>query len=70
MSDYGMFSFDGELEVNLLVTIAREKKWGWDRVQEELSKLAETPEYDEAMDTDVRNAVRRALGFTNTPMRY
>jgi hypothetical protein len=70
MSDYEMFSHDGALEVGLIVTAAKEFGWSWDKVQQELCELAKTPAYDEAMDTAVREAVRRALNMNKTPMRY
>ena len=63
MSDYGMYSYDGEIEVSLIVTAARELGWEWAKVQHELETLAKQPDYSEAYDTEVRESVYKALGF-------
>lgn len=63
MTDYGMYTVDGEMEINLLVTVAREEMWDWARVQHELETLADNSEYSEAYDTEVRESVYKALGF-------
>ena len=63
MRDYGMYSYDGELEVSLIVTAARELGWEWAKVQRELETLAKQPDYSEAYDTEVRESVYKALGF-------
>lgn len=64
MSDYGMYSYDGEMEVSLIVTAARELGWDWAKVQHELETLADQPDYSEAYDTVVRENVYKTLGFT------
>jgi hypothetical protein len=64
MSDYGMYTVDGEMKVNLLVSIAREKMWDWAKVERELAILAESnPDCSEAFDTEVRESVYVTLGF-------
>ena len=63
MSDYGMYSYDGEMEVSLIVTAARELGWDWAKVQHELETLADQLDYSEAYDTEVRESVYKALGF-------
>ena len=64
MSNYGMYSHNGELEINMLVKTAREEMWDWVRVQYELETLADNLDYSEAYDTVVRENVYKALGFT------
>ena len=64
MTDYGMYSYDGEMEVSLIVTAARELGWDWARVQHELEVLADDPDFSEAYDTVVRENVYKALGLT------
>ena len=63
MTDYNMYSEDGNLEVGLIVEAGKQFSWDWTRIQIELFRLAETPEYDEATDTAVRESVYKALGF-------
>jgi hypothetical protein len=64
MTDYGMYTTDGEMEINLLVTVAREEMWDWAKVQHELETLAGNLDYSEAYDTVVRENVYKTLGFT------
>lgn len=62
---YGMFTEAGEKRVHSIVQIAKDNKWNWIRVEQELYMLADSDAqlFSEATDTAVREAVYIALGF-------
>ena len=60
---YGMFSDFGDDAVHAIVRQARTLKMTWPQVYKELENLSKRKDFEEAMDTDVREQVYSALGF-------
>lgn len=63
--DFAMFSEEGNRAVGMIVDMAKEKGWNWERTMSELYVLADSDAqlYGEATDTAVREAVYDACGF-------
>ena len=62
---YGMFSDRGNFLVDQIVNLALLLNSTWSEVNSDLEQLAKDPEFEEATDTAVREAVYSALGFNN-----
>ena len=62
---YGMFSDRGNFLVDQIVNLALLLNSTWSEVNSDLEQLAKDPEFEEATDTAVREAVYSALGFSN-----
>ena len=60
---YGMFSDRGNFHVEQIVNLALLLNSTWSEVNSDLEQLAKDPEFEEATDTAVREAVYSALGF-------
>lgn len=60
---FGMFTEDGNTEIAAIVDVAKKLHLTWPETYNLLSKLAELPEFGEAMDTVVREMVYDACGF-------
>lgn len=63
MQEYGMFTKKGNAAIDRVVTTARTKNLTWLQVLGRLAKLGTKPNYGEATDTAVREAVFYTLGF-------
>jgi hypothetical protein len=63
MQTYAMFSEAGNAAVGAVVMMAESKAWTWEQTEQALYKLSEVPEFGEASDTAVREAVYVALKF-------
>ena len=66
MTNFAMFTPEGNVAVSRLVEMAKVKGWDWPRTQSELYVLADSDAqlYGEATDTAVRECVYSACGFT------
>lgn len=66
--DYGMFTEQGNIAVAAVVTIARAGKLTWPQTYGLLEVLSTTDpdKFGEAMDTEVREQVYDALGYTSS----
>ena len=64
MSYYGMFTENGNYQVQSLVKVAKALELTWPETYQLLSKLADKEGYGEATDTAVRESVYDACGFT------
>jgi len=64
MSEYGMFSKEGNDAVEYIVQYAKENSLNWIETSKLLWKLSK--KYSEAMDTDVRDEVYHAIGATES----
>ena len=62
MTDWGMYSKEGNQRVAIIVQAARELGVTWSRVEVYLKELAQAG-FAEALDTVVRERVYVALGF-------
>lgn len=62
---YGMFSEAGNERVNTLVQFALNYDLDWPTVLVALRNLSNIEGFGEAMDTEVRECVYRALGMTS-----
>lgn len=65
MTDFAMFTKEGNDAVAMIVEMAKSKGWNWSRTQAELYVLADSDAqlYGEATDTAVRECVYDACGF-------
>ena len=63
MSNYGMFSDEGNNAVRLIVQNAQVNNLRWIDVYRELQDLSTLEGYEEAMDTEVREIVYDALCY-------
>ena len=63
MTDFAMFTPEGNAAVASLVTDAKRLGLDWPAVHFALQVLSRRPEYAEATDTAVREAVYDACGF-------
>lgn len=65
MTDFAMFTKEGNDAVAVIVEMAKNKGWSWSRTQAELYVLADSDAqlYGEATDTAVRECVYDACGF-------
>ena len=61
--DFGMFTHDGESAVYGIIVAAEANNLTPDQVLASLERLAKQPDFEEATDTAVREAVFEALGF-------
>ena len=60
---YGMFSDRGNFMVDQIVNLALLLNSTWSEVNSDLEQLAKDPQFEEATDTAVREAVYSAVGF-------
>jgi hypothetical protein len=60
---YGMFTNNGNAEVEQIVTFALVNKSSWTNVESMLIDLSRVEGFEEALDTEVRGRVYSALGF-------
>jgi leucyl aminopeptidase (aminopeptidase T) len=65
--DYGMYSDIGNAAVHAIVLAAQSNKMTWVQTLRALRALAEQEQFDEAMDTMVREMVYSALGVEDEP---
>ena len=63
--DFGMFTHAGESAVYGIIVAAEANNLTPDQVLVALERLAKQPDFSEATDTAVREAVFDALGFYN-----
>jgi hypothetical protein len=63
--DFGMFTHAGESAVYGIIVAAEANNLTPDQVLASLERLAKQPDFSEATDTAVREAVFEALGFYN-----
>jgi hypothetical protein len=63
MKSYAMFTESGNAAVAKIVECAETAELPWSTVESLLTALATHPEFSEATDTAVREAVYCALGF-------
>jgi hypothetical protein len=63
MSNYGMFSDEGNDAIRALIQKAQVENLRWIDVYRELQELATLEGYEEAMDTAVREIVYDALVY-------
>ena len=63
MSNYGMFSDEGNNAVRLIIQNAQVNNLRWIDVYRELQDLSTLEGYEEAMDTEVREIVYDALCY-------
>ena len=65
MTDFAMFTPEGNAAVGKIVQMAKSKGWDWNRTYAELCVLANSDAqlYGEATDTAVREVVYDACGF-------
>ena len=63
--DFGMFTHAGESAVYGIIVAAEANNLTPDQVLAALERLAKQPDFSEATDTAVREAVFEALGFYN-----
>ena len=63
--DFGMFTHAGESAVYGIIVAAEANNLTPDQVLASLERLAKQPDFSEATDTAVREAVFDALGFYN-----
>ncbi len=63
MSQYGMFTEAGNTIVDGIVKLARAKGLSWSDVYDMLCTVSNIQGFGEAMDTEVREAVYKALDF-------
>lgn len=68
--DYGMFTDFGNDAVDAIVRGARILNKTWPQVLRDLSELSQRPEFAEATDTVVREAVYDALRFADQGVRF
>jgi len=57
MIDYAMFTEEGNVMVNAIVTAAIDMERDFDYVMDKLNILQETEAYSECLDTEVRETV-------------
>lgn len=63
MTNYGMFTEEGNKIIDALVSLAKVANFSWQNTLSSLRCIAYNKEYEEAMDTAVREAVFCALDF-------
>ena len=61
MIDYAMFTEEGNVMVNAIVTAAVNMERDFDYVMDKLNMLQETEAYAEATDTEVRETVYEVM---------
>ena len=61
MIDYAMFTEEGNVMVNAIVTAAIDMERDFDYVMDKLNMLQETEAYAEATDTEVRETVYEVM---------
>ena len=61
MIDYAMFTEEGNVMVNSIVTAAIDMERDFDYVMDKLNMLQETEAYAEATDTEVRETVYEVM---------
>ena len=61
MTDYAMFTEEGNAMVNAIVTAAIDMERDYDYVMDKLNMLQETEAYAEATDTEVRETVYEVM---------
>ena len=61
MIDYAMFTEEGNVMVNAIVTAAVNMERDYDYVMDKLEILQETEEYSECLDTEVRETVYEVM---------
>ena len=61
--EYGMFSEEGDYEVYRIVDLAKRARLTWNQVKGLLEQLSNNPEFEEAMDTVVRERVWEELKY-------
>ena len=61
MIDYAMFTEEGNVMVNAIVTAAIDMERDFDYVMDKLNILQETEAYAEATDTEVRETVYEVM---------
>jgi hypothetical protein len=61
--EYGMFTEEGDYEVYRIVDLAKRAKLTWNQVKGLLEQLSDNPEFEEAMDTVVRERVWEELKY-------
>ena len=67
---YSMFSESGDILVEGIVNAAKETNAPWPSVYNQLLKLGETEEFGEATDTQVRDNVFDAIGYSDDTPFY
>ena len=65
VEDFGMFTDAGNGAVQAIVEGAISNDLSWNDVVDCLQALSEREGFEEAMDTEVRECVYRALGFSD-----
>jgi hypothetical protein len=70
MNEYAMFTESGNAAVAKIVECAETAELPWSTVESLLTALATHPEFSEATDTAVREAVYCALGFDEVNVTY
>lgn len=63
MTDYGMFTPEGNTIVDQVVITAKNKDMQWRRVYDMLVAVSNIEGFEEATDTVVREAVYIAMGY-------
>ena len=61
MTDYAMFTEEGNVMVNAIVTAAIDMERDYDYVMDKLNILQETEAYSECCDTEVRETVYEVM---------
>ena len=61
MIDYAMFTEEGNVMVNSIVTAAIDMERDFDYVMDKLNILQETEAYSECLDTEVRETVYEVM---------
>ena len=61
--EYGMFTEEGDYEVYRIVDLAKRARLTWNQVKGLLEQLSDNPEFEEAMDTVVRERVWEELKY-------
>lgn len=70
MTDYAMYTDFGNDAVDAIVRGARILNKTWPQVLQDLAALSERPDFAEATDTEVREAVYNALRFADQGVRF
>lgn len=63
MTNYGMFTEEGNKIIDTLVSLAKDANFSWQDTLVSLLCIAHNKKYEEAMDTAVREAVFCTLDF-------
>ena len=65
ISNWSMFSDEGNKQVSQIVKSAKQKKWSWPEVFKQLWILHNKDGFYEAMDREVVEGVYKTLNFTS-----